>query len=87
MGILTWIVFGAIVGWLGFRLAGSSGQGCLTNIVIGVAGGMFGGSVLALVTGEDYLFAFGFPDVLINIAVSAVGAAVLVLGLRRLAAR
>lgn len=85
MGIITWILFGAIVGWLGFRVAGTQGRGCLTNIVIGIGGGMLGGSALSLVTGDDYLFATGFPELLVNIVVSAIGAAVLILVLQRLA--
>jgi len=81
MGILVWIVFGAIVGWAGFRLAGERGQGCLTNIVIGVGGAMLGGSVLAILIGRDLLFPSDAVDLLLSFVASVLGAAFLILGL------
>lgn len=87
MGIVLWIVFGAAVGWLGFRLAGERQQGCLTNIVIGIGGSMLGGSVLAIVTGRDLLFSTGGLDTVLNFAASVIGATVLILALRALGRR
>lgn len=43
MGILTWIVVGAIAGWLGSKVVKGRGSGLLMNIVIGVVGGLLGG--------------------------------------------
>lgn len=87
MGILVWIVFGAIVGWLGFRIAGEPRQGCLTNIVIGIGGAMLGGSVLAIATGRDLLFPEDAPDFLLTFVASVLGSAALILGLRALGRR
>jgi uncharacterized membrane protein YeaQ/YmgE (transglycosylase-associated protein family) len=85
MGILIWIVFGAVVGWLGFRLAGDEkGQGCLTNIVIGIGGAMLGGSVMSIATGKDLLFSTHGGHLLLSFVSSVLGAAFLILGLRAL---
>lgn len=84
MGIVSWIVFGAIVGWLAGKLAGGeSPQGCVTNIVIGIAGAMVAGAGYTLITGEDWLFRFNLP----SLGVAVVGAVALVLVLRRLDTR
>ena len=82
MGIVIWIVFGAVVGWLGFKVAGEPRQGCLTNIVIGIGGAMLGGSVLTLATGRDLLFSGSALDILLSFVASVLGAAALILGLR-----
>lgn len=88
MGLVLWIVFGAIIGALGFRVAGeSNNQGCLTNIVIGIGGAMLGGSILTFATGEDMLFASGATNLLLSGVASVLGAAGLVLGLRALGRR
>lgn len=87
MGIVLWIFFGAVVGWLGFRLAGESQQGCLTNVVMGIGGSMLGGAVLAIITGEDLLFSTGPTEILLNFVASVIGASVLILGLRALGRR
>ena len=36
MGILSWIIFGALAGWVAGKVFGEHSQGCLTNIIIGV---------------------------------------------------
>lgn len=87
MGIIVTIIFGAVVGWFGSRLAGEPQNGCLTNTVIGIAGGMLGGATLAFITGEDRLFTTGAADVLLSFVASIVGAAVLILVLRALGRR
>lgn len=81
MGIVTWIISGAVVGWLGFRLAG---EGCLTNIVIGIGGGMLGGAVLTIASGTDLLFTTDPTELLMSVVASVLGAAVLVIALRAL---
>ena len=43
MGILAWLVIGAIAGWLADMFVGGGGVGLLGDIVIGIIGGMIGG--------------------------------------------
>lgn len=43
MGLLTWIVVGAIAGWLAGKVMRGSSFGLLGDIVIGVVGALVGG--------------------------------------------
>ena len=47
MGFLSWIVLGAIAGWLGSLLVNRSGEGILRDIVLGIIGGIVGGWIFA----------------------------------------
>lgn len=88
MGIVFWIVWGALAGLLGFRLVGrAEGQGCLTNVVIGIGGGMLGGSLMSIATGVDLLFSTALPHLALSFASSVLGAALLIWGLRALGRR
>jgi uncharacterized membrane protein YeaQ/YmgE (transglycosylase-associated protein family) len=50
MGILLWIVFGALVGWIASMIMGTNAsQGALMNIVVGIIGAVIGGWVMSLV--------------------------------------
>lgn len=43
MGLLSWIVVGAIAGWLSGMIMKGRGFGLLGNIIVGIAGGLLGG--------------------------------------------
>lgn len=43
MGFFTWILFGAIVGWITTKLRKDGKGGLLRNIVVGVVGANIGG--------------------------------------------
>ncbi len=49
MGLLTWLVIGAIVGWLAGIAIRGKGSGLLFNVVIGVIGALIGGWVAGAV--------------------------------------
>jgi uncharacterized membrane protein YeaQ/YmgE (transglycosylase-associated protein family) len=52
MGVLAWILFGAIAGWLANILAGRSGRsGCFTNIAVGIVGAFIGGAIFRVLGG------------------------------------
>jgi uncharacterized membrane protein YeaQ/YmgE (transglycosylase-associated protein family) len=48
MGILLWIVFGAIAGWIASMIVKSQ-QGLLLDIVTGIVGAVLGGWLMSLV--------------------------------------
>lgn len=48
MGIIIWIVFGALVGWIASAIMGS-GYGVIVDIVIGIVGAIIGGWIMSLV--------------------------------------
>jgi uncharacterized membrane protein YeaQ/YmgE (transglycosylase-associated protein family) len=43
MGLLTWIIVGAIAGWLAGKVTKGSGFGLLGDIVVGILGAFAGG--------------------------------------------
>ena len=43
MGLLTWLIVGAIAGWLAGKVMKGKGFGLIGNIVIGVIGALVGG--------------------------------------------
>ena len=50
MGIILWILFGALVGWVASLIMKTDAeQGALLNIVIGIVGAVIGGWVMSLI--------------------------------------
>lgn len=46
MGIIAWVIFGAIAGWLASMIYGNKGsQGWIGNIVVGIVGAWIGGFI------------------------------------------
>lgn len=43
MGLITWIVVGAIAGWLAGKVMKGRGFGLIGNVIIGVIGALVGG--------------------------------------------
>jgi uncharacterized membrane protein YeaQ/YmgE (transglycosylase-associated protein family) len=48
MGIILWILFGALVGWIASLIMKTDAQqGALLNIVVGVVGAVLGGWIMS----------------------------------------
>jgi uncharacterized membrane protein YeaQ/YmgE (transglycosylase-associated protein family) len=74
MGILSWILFGAIAGWVASLLTGRNRRmGCLGNIIIGILGAMLGGFVVELFGGRGNITGFNWP----SFGVAVLGAVIL----------
>lgn len=74
MGVLLWIVFGALVGWIASLLAGTDAQqGTLLNIIVGIIGAIIGGWLMGFF-GESGVTGFN----LYSFIVSLFGAVVLI---------
>lgn len=59
MGIIAWLIFGAIVGWIASKVMGTDAQqGILLNIVVGIVGAFLGGWLYGILTGDQTPFAF-----------------------------
>ncbi len=83
MGLFSWVIFGALAGWLASKVIGDpQRRGCLTNIIVGVAGAVLGGAIITLISGRDWVTKFNLP----SLAVAIAGAVVLV-GLLRAVGR
>jgi uncharacterized membrane protein YeaQ/YmgE (transglycosylase-associated protein family) len=49
MGPISWVIFGALAGWVASIVMGTSErQGCLSNIIVGILGAFIGGLVIDL---------------------------------------
>jgi uncharacterized membrane protein YeaQ/YmgE (transglycosylase-associated protein family) len=51
-GILSWIIFGALAGWVASMIAGDNArQGWLGNIIVGIIGAFLGGIIFGFLFG------------------------------------
>lgn len=74
MGILLWIIFGAIAGWIASVLMKTnSSQGTMTDIILGVVGAVVGGFLMGLV-GQPGVTGFN----LYSFGVAVIGAVVVI---------
>lgn len=68
MGIVTWIVFGALAGWIAsIIMKRNSEMGGFSNIVVGVVGGLLGGFIASLF-GLGTITGFNIYSLLIAVA-------------------
>ena len=74
MGIILWIVFGALVGWIASMIMKTNArQGVFLNIIVGVIGAVIGGWLMGIV-GESGVGGFN----LYSFLVALLGACVLI---------
>lgn len=74
MGILLWIIFGALVGWIASLLMGTDAQqGMIGNIIVGMIGAVLGGWIMSFF-GESGITGFNLYSLLVAI----LGAVVLI---------
>ncbi len=76
MGIISWIIFGALAGWIASKITGhDASMGAMANIIVGIVGAMLGGLVMSLI-GKTGVDGFNLGSFLV-----AVGGAVLLLAI------
>jgi uncharacterized membrane protein YeaQ/YmgE (transglycosylase-associated protein family) len=72
MGLLYWIIFGALVGWLSSMVM-NTGGGILWDIIMGVLGALIGGFLMSF---------FGQPGItgfnIYSVIVAVIGSCVLI---------
>ncbi len=74
MGIILWIIFGALVGWVASLIMKTDAeQGALLNIIVGIVGAVIGGWLMG-VLGESGVGGFN----LYSFLVALLGACVLI---------
>ncbi len=52
MTILGWIILGLIAGFIASKIVSSEGQGCLTDIALGLVGALVGGFMFQAIGGR-----------------------------------
>ncbi|HWR23017.1 MAG TPA: GlsB/YeaQ/YmgE family stress response membrane protein [Feifaniaceae bacterium] len=73
MGILAWIIVGALSGWIASKITGNDAEmGAVKNIAVGIVGAFIGGLVMNMVGGQGVT---GFT--LWSVIVSVIGSVIL----------
>ena len=81
MGIILWIIFGALAGWIASMIMKTDrSQGTLTDIVVGIVGAIIGGFVMNFL-GQSGVTGFN----IYSLVVAVIGAVVLIWLVRVLA--
>jgi uncharacterized membrane protein YeaQ/YmgE (transglycosylase-associated protein family) len=57
MGVVGWIVFGLITGFIASKIVNDRGEGCFVNIALGIVGAVLGGAIFQFL-GEPVFFRF-----------------------------
>jgi uncharacterized membrane protein YeaQ/YmgE (transglycosylase-associated protein family) len=69
--LLSWLMIGLIAGWLAGKIARGRGFGCITDIILGLIGGVLGGWIFTRLGIVGYGFLF-------SLAAATLGAVILV---------
>lgn len=63
MGVLSWVLFGLLAGWLASVIVKDNRpRGCFTNMLTGIVGALLGGFIYQLVTRKPWTFDFTFAS-------------------------
>ena len=69
MGIILWIIFGALAGWIASKIMGrDSNMGAVANIVVGIVGAALGGWISSGLFGGQGITGFNIWSLIIAIA-------------------
>ena len=68
MGVISWVVFGALAGWVASLIAGTNQRmGWFENILVGIAGAFIGGFLYSLLTGQAAYFAWSLGSFIVAV--------------------
>ncbi len=69
MGIIAWLVVGAIAGYLaGFVVKGDESLGVIGHVVLGIVGAIIGGFLAGILTGgKDYVTGINITTIVVAI--------------------
>ena len=78
MGIIAWLIFGALAGWLASKIVGTDAeQGWILNILMGIVGALVGGFLWGLLSGDGFDAGFNIGSLIVAI----IGACIVAFGL------
>lgn len=83
MGPISWIIFGALAGWVASLIMGTNARmGCLMNIIVGIVGAVIGGFLIEFLTPGEVTFGWNVRSFVV-----AVFGAIVLLGVTGIARR
>jgi len=66
MGLLAWILFGALIGWLSSLVLGTDkNQGWIANIVLGILGAIVGGALYSALFDDSFSVSWSIGSLLV----------------------
>jgi uncharacterized membrane protein YeaQ/YmgE (transglycosylase-associated protein family) len=71
MSVISWLLLGLVSGFIGSKLYGSSGQGLVLDIVLGIVGAVIGGAIFSFF-GTTGVTGFNFWSLIVAIIGSLV---------------
>jgi uncharacterized membrane protein YeaQ/YmgE (transglycosylase-associated protein family) len=84
MGLILWLIFGALVGWIASKFAGTdSQQGWVLNILFGIGGAVVGGLLWSVIDDDADVVAWTVQGFILSL----IGAVILSLGFAYLTKR
>lgn len=84
-GIISWLIFGALAGWVASMIAGDNArQGWLGNIIVGIIGAFIGGAVFGFLFNGGQFFLGWDP---MSFIAAVIGAIILLAILRMFGSR
>lgn len=85
MGIILWLIFGALAGWIASLIMGTNrSQGLLLDIVMGILGALIGGFLSSSLLGRGVN---NNPFDIMSLVIAVVGAIILTVVVRAVAGR
>lgn len=67
MGIILWILFGALAGWIASLVMNTDGQqGAFANIAVGIVGALIGGFLMSLL-GQSGVTGFNLYSLIVAV--------------------
>ena len=69
--MITWLITGILAGFIGCKLNGKEGKGCLVDLLLGLVGASLGGWLFDLLN-------ISWGGIIGEIGVAAIGAAILI---------
>ena len=68
LGIISWVIFGALAGWVASMIAGTNQQqGWLENIIVGIIGAFLGGFLFSPLTGRGTYFDWNVGSIVVAV--------------------
>ncbi len=78
MGILSWIIVGALAGWIGSKMMNTDkSMGAMANIIVGIVGALIGGFIMNNFFGKTGAYGINIYSIVVALLGSIILLAIL----------